>query len=88
MKKQHYREPRIRTIEQVYEEIKKSDPQSCVTMRGLRRILNENRVPSVKIGTKTWLNIDRMFDYLGAICYNQDDESDITYSSSANEEIK
>lgn len=79
---------KLRTIKQAYIEIKLNDPLTCVTERGIRRIVKENRIPSVKIGNKTWINVYNLLAYLNYECYDKVDESDITYSSSANEEIK
>lgn len=73
--------PRMRTIEKAYREILNSDPQSCITMRGLRRIIDEQRINSVKIGTKTWLNLDELFAYFSNLCYNKGDESYDLFSS-------
>lgn len=73
--------PRMRTIEKAYLEIIQSDPQSCITMRGLRRIIDENRIKSVKIGTKTWLNLDELFAYFTDLWYNKSDESYDLFSS-------
>lgn len=59
---------RMRTIPKAYEEIKALDPNTCISMRGLRKIIGSGDVPTVKISNKALVNLDLLIDYLS--CYN------------------
>lgn len=64
--------PRMRTIPKAFEEIKKIDPDTCFTLRALRRMVNNNEIPIVKVASKRLINIDVLFNLLfnGQKCYN------------------
>lgn len=55
---------KMRTLPQVVEIIKKEDPESRLTLRGLRRLLNEGRIPYTSVGNMKLIDIDRLEDYL------------------------
>ena len=55
---------RMRTIEQAFLEIKKVDPDTALTLSGLRRVVKENCIPSKKVGRKTLINIMDLYAYL------------------------
>ena len=54
--------PRLRTIPQAYEEIKKYDPDTAFTIRALRRMVNTGELPTVAINSKRLINIDLLYD--------------------------
>lgn len=60
--------PRMRTIPQAYAEIKKKDPNTSLTLRALRRMVNNNEIPTVSVASKKLINLDLLFDKLS--CYN------------------
>lgn len=62
--------PRMRTIPKAYEQLKKIDPESCITMRSLRKMVKCGDIPTVKIGNKTLINYDLFCQALS--CYNND----------------
>lgn len=41
--------PRMRTIPKAYEEIKKIDPDTSISMRLLRKLVNSGKIPTVKV---------------------------------------
>ena len=43
----------MRTIKEAYIELKQADEHTAVTQTGLRRLVNEGKIPSVKVGNKT-----------------------------------
>ena len=61
---------RMRTIPKAFEEIKKIDPDTCFSMRSLRKLVNSGEIPTVKISNKILLNLDLLLDKLS--CYNND----------------
>lgn len=63
-----YKLPRMRTIPKAYEEIKKLDPDTSLSMRGLRRLVSSGIIPTVKISNKTLINMDLLKQRLS--CYN------------------
>ncbi len=60
--------PRMRTLPKAYEEIKKNDPDTCITMRGLRELVSSGQLPTVKIKNKVLVNLDLLIERLS--CYN------------------
>lgn len=56
--------PKMRTIPMAYEEIKKADPHTCLTLRALRRMVNNGEVPCVMVGNKRLVDLDLLFDVL------------------------
>ena len=61
---------RMRTIPKAYEEIKKLDNNTCLTMRALRRMCSNGDIPIVKVGNKSLINLDLLMNMLS--CYNDD----------------
>lgn len=60
--------PRMRTIPKAYEEIKKIDPDTSISMRLLRKLVNSGQIPTVKVSNKILINFDLLLDLLS--CYN------------------
>ncbi len=56
--------PRLRTLPQAMEEIKKADPDTAMTMRALRRMVNTGELPTIHIESKRLINMALLFDYL------------------------
>lgn len=56
--------PRMRTIPKAYEEVKRADPNTSLTLRALRRMVNSGEVPCVMVGTKRLVDLDLLFDVL------------------------
>lgn len=56
--------PKLRLISEAYTIIKAEDPESALTMNGLRTLVKSGKVPSCKIGRKTLVNIDVLKNYL------------------------
>lgn len=57
---------RMRTIKEAVAEIKQEDPRSALTESFLRKLIRSGDFPSVKVGVKTLVNLDRLFEYLGS----------------------
>ena len=55
---------KLRLIKDVYEELKNDDPNTAMTLNGLRRIIKSKQVPTVKIGRKTLVNYEVLTKYL------------------------
>lgn len=64
--------PKMRTISQAYKAIKEADPNTAFTMRALRRMVNNNEIPTVSIGNKKLINLDLLISILA--CNNNDDD--------------
>lgn len=60
--------PRMRTIPKAFEEIKKLDPDTSISMRGLRNLVSSGQIPTVKIKNKVLVNLDLLIKWLS--CYN------------------
>lgn len=61
---------RMRTIPKAYEEIKSLDPDTCLTLRALRRMANRGEIPVIQIASKRLINLDLLLEILA--CYNKD----------------
>ncbi|MDF2544339.1 MAG: hypothetical protein K0S47_4057 [Herbinix sp.] len=55
---------RMRTAQQVYDEIHKEDPESSVSLWYIRSVIKQGKVPVLKAGTKYPINYDRFCEYL------------------------
>ena len=60
--------PMMRTIPQAYRDLKKLDPDTAITMRALRRMVNNGELPTVTVASKHLINMNLLFDMLS--CYN------------------
>ena len=55
---------RVRTIEQLYADVKRLDPDTALTKTALRRLVVSGKLPSVRAGSKYLLNLDTLQEYL------------------------
>ena len=55
---------RIRMMKEAYEEIKKSDPGTAVTMNYIRKLVISGVVPSMRAGSRYLINMDDLESYL------------------------
>ena len=58
----------MRTVPKAYEEIKAIDPNTDLTLRALRRMVNSGEIPSIKIASKRLINVELLIEMLS--CYN------------------
>ncbi len=56
--------PRMRTIPKAFEEIKQADPNTDLTLRALRLMVNNGSIPTVQVGRKRLVDLDLLFDTL------------------------
>ena len=54
----------MRTIKEAYIELKQADEHTAVTQTGQRRLVNEGKIPSVKVGNKTLVDMDNVYTFL------------------------
>ena len=54
---------RIRNARQAYEEIKRNDPESCISERQIRDILNSGVIPIIRRGNRKYVNMDILEAY-------------------------
>lgn len=59
--------PRMRLISEAYKQLKTDDPNTNITMYGLRTIINSGKIPVIKIGRKTLINYDSLIEYFNSI---------------------
>ena len=55
---------KMRTIKTALEEIYSNDPKSAMTENALRRIIAENKIPSIKRSGKIMFDMNKLEDYL------------------------
>lgn len=51
---------RMRLISEAYKYIKEQDPDTCITKTGFTRLINEGRIPVIKIGNRRLVNLDHV----------------------------
>ncbi len=56
---------KLRTSDQAYELIKKMDPDTALTRHAVRTIITSGDIPTLKIGRKTLVDIDDLYEHLG-----------------------
>ena len=56
--------PRMRTSAQVLAEIKKVDPETCVTLSYIKRVIHEEKIPVLCVGKKKLVNLDDFIEFL------------------------
>lgn len=67
--------PRMRTIPNAYKEIKALDPNSNLSLRGLRNMIKNKEIPYVKTSANKYLiNLDILLDKLMGIDYNNNND--------------
>ena len=54
---------RIRLIKEAYEEIKKADPGTAITMNYVRKLVVSGAVWSIRVGRRYLINMDDLEDY-------------------------
>lgn len=55
---------RMRTAEGALEVIREQDPDTAVTLRMIRRLINTGALPYVPVGRKKLINVDGLMAYL------------------------
>lgn len=58
--------PRMRTAKHAVELIRETDPDTEVTERAIRRMLNAGEISCVPVGRKKLINVDALIQKLGA----------------------
>lgn len=56
--------PRMRTIKEAYEWLRQQDPQTGITKNAFRVMVVSGQIPSLKVGNKYLLNVDKMIPFL------------------------
>ncbi len=55
--------PRMRLVKDAYEQLRKDDPDTNITMYALRTIIKSGVIPTVKLGRKTLVNYDSLLEF-------------------------
>lgn len=56
----------MRTVDQLYEYVKTTDPKSALTKTAIRRLVTTGAVRSVRIGAKYLTSLDALEEYLSS----------------------
>lgn len=56
--------PRMRTIREVYNAIKESDPETALSPYAIRRMILQKAIPSIQSGNRYFVNLDALLEYL------------------------
>lgn len=55
---------RIRTIEKAFDEIKQTDPNTCITKHFIKNLIIEGEIPYRKTGNRYLIDIDEVLNYM------------------------
>ncbi len=64
IKTNQHKIPRMRTVHEAAEELKKMDANTAVTEYHIRRLVLDGALPKIKAGKKYLINLDSLLDYL------------------------
>lgn len=56
--------PRMRTAKGMMDELKAIDPNTCVTLYYLRRLVKSGKIPVVRAGAKILVDVNTVLEYL------------------------
>ena len=56
--------PRMRTIQEAYNELKRTDSETAVTPHAIRQLVLSGTIPHIKAGKKYLINMQTLEDYL------------------------
>lgn len=66
--------PRMRTVQEAYDMLKASDPNTRITAKLIRRMVAEGTIPATHAGRKILVNYDTLLDYLSRPCQPERDK--------------
>ncbi len=55
---------KLRIVTEAYAELKKEDPNTSLTLTGLRRLVRSGEIPTIKVGRKSLIDYDKLVQYL------------------------
>lgn len=68
---------RMRLVKDAYEQLKRDDPDTNITLYALRTIVKSGAIPTVQLGRKTLLNYDSLLEYFNSGNGEQVNNTDI-----------
>ncbi len=69
--------PRMRLVDQAYEELKQLDPNTAISKNFIRKLTKSGKIRTVQVGRRTLLSFDSLLEYLETL----DGEPDETPAS-------
>ena len=60
--------PRMRTVHEAAEEMKRLDANTAVTEYHIRRLVLDGVLPKIKAGKKYLINLDKLIEYFDCAC--------------------
>lgn len=57
----------IRSINKAYEELKARDPETSISKKMIREIVNNEKIPSIKAGNRRYVDVDVLEDYVAQL---------------------
>lgn len=65
---------RVRTISQLYNEVKRIDPDSALTPTALRRLVISGKIPSARAGKKYLVTVEALEAYMNGSTQSATDD--------------
>lgn len=57
----------IRSINKAYEELKARDPETSISKKMIREIVNNEKIPNIKAGNRRYVDVDVLEDYVAQL---------------------
>lgn len=70
--------PRMRLVDQAYEELKQLDPNTAISKNFIRKLAKSGKIHTVQVGRRTLLSFDSLLEYLETL-NGQQDETPASY---------
>lgn len=70
--------PKLRTTNQLYEDIHTSDPESPISKSFIKRIIVQNKIPFIAVGVKKMYDEEVVFEHIrNAFATDEDEENNL-----------
>ena len=55
---------KLRTIKQIYSEIRRADPDSCISESFIRKAVKNGDIKAIKVGKRSYLSLEAVEQYI------------------------
>ena len=72
--------PRMRTLPKAFEEVKRLDPDTALSLGTFRRVVKKGVIPITEVGSRRLINLDLLFEALNlsSSCINDNSNNERT----------
>lgn len=66
---------KLRVLTKAYAELKKDDPNTALTLTGLRRMVRSGEISTISVGRKRLIDYDKLVQYLSGATAGNNEET-------------